>query len=179
MALTTSIISHTEKRSVLLLGFCYSLFIAASSQIEIPLLPVPVTMQTLAILFVSMISGQRVAVAAVLVYLTEGAIGLPVFAGFSAGLGHLLSPTGGYLIGFLPMSFVAGSLAEKGMCHSYLSTFLSGFLAVAIAMLSGVMFLSMFVGWSSVFALGVEPFILGELLKLIFIASVIPKLGNN
>ena len=82
-----------------------SILLAISSKIQIPLTPVPVTLQTLVLLVMSMLVGWRGALGATLLYLFQGAIGLPVFA-HGAGLVYLLGPTGGYLFGFIVASIV-------------------------------------------------------------------------
>src|SRR5262249_58260692 len=76
-----------------------SLVLAASSYIEAPMWPVPITLQTYAVCIIGALFGARLGAATVVAYLIEGAIGLPVFAGGGAGLPHFFGPTGGYLIG--------------------------------------------------------------------------------
>ncbi|HVU42198.1 MAG TPA: biotin transporter BioY, partial [Xanthobacteraceae bacterium] len=78
-----------------------SWLLAASSWIEAPMWPVPMTAQTYAVLLIGAVCGFRLAAATVAAYLVEGAIGLPMFAGGAGGPQHLIGPTGGYLIGFL------------------------------------------------------------------------------
>ena len=98
--------------AVLVLGG--SLLVAIAAQIHLPLLPVPATAQTFAVMLLAMALGSRRAVACILAYLMEGAIGLPVFAGGGAGVAVLAGPTGGYLFGFAAAAWVTGSLADRG-----------------------------------------------------------------
>src|ERR671916_347450 len=96
---------------VILLG---SLFLAICSWISVPMVPVPVTLQTFGFLILGAMCGWRLAFSASIVYLAEGALGLPVFAGGAAGAHHLLGPTGGYLVSFPLAAALVGFLAEKG-----------------------------------------------------------------
>ncbi|MFN4183064.1 MAG: biotin transporter BioY, partial [bacterium] len=93
-----------------------SVFIGLMAQISfvLPFTPVPITGQTFAVLSVGALLGSRRGVLTVAVYLMEGILGLPFFAGGSSGLARLLGPTGGYLIGFLPCAWVTGYLCERG-----------------------------------------------------------------
>jgi bioY family protein len=80
----------------------------------IPVGPVPITLQVLLIAFVGLFLGPRTAVLAVILYLLAGAVGLPIFAGGKAGLGILFGPSGGYLVGFLFLAFIAGLARKTG-----------------------------------------------------------------
>ncbi len=93
-----------------------SLVVAASAQIRVPLgfSPVPITGQTLAVLLVGALLGSRRGAASMLTYLFEGTLGLPVFAGGASGSPHLLGPTGGYLVGFVADTSLAGLPNETG-----------------------------------------------------------------
>lgn len=92
-----------------------SAFIAIAAQISVPFFPVPMTLQTLAILIVGLSFGARLGVATVAAYLLEGAAGLPVFANGGAGLAYMAGPTLGFLVGFLLMVLVAGLAAGRGI----------------------------------------------------------------
>jgi biotin transport system substrate-specific component len=88
--------------------------IALSAQITVPMVPVPMTMQTFAILLVAALGGRALGVQAVAAYLAQGAAGLPVFAGGAGGAAHLVGPTGGYLAGFLAAAWIVGTLSDRG-----------------------------------------------------------------
>lgn len=99
-------------RAVMVLGG--SLFIALAAQISVPMIPVPMTLQTLAILIVGLSFGARMGALTVVAYLAEGAMGLPVFANGMNGLAFA-GPTAGFLVGFVGMAFLAGLAADRGV----------------------------------------------------------------
>src|SRR3989304_4935143 len=105
-----------------------SLFVAALAQLSIPLQPVPVTGQTFVVLLVGMVLGSRRGAPALAAYLAEGLAGLPVFAEARSGLGTVLGPTGGYLVGFIAAAWLVGLLAERGFDRRLIKTF-SGMIA--------------------------------------------------
>lgn len=141
----------------------------ASAKAQVPMWPVPMTMQSFVILVIGMAYGARLAAATVLFYLLQGAIGLPVFAGTperGIGLPYMLGPTGGFLVGFLLVAFVMGWLAERGWDRTLLG--LTGAMAIGTALLfvPGVAWLAALIGWERAYAAGVSPFIVGSLVKL-------------
>lgn len=91
-----------------------SAFIAVGAFLIIPIGPVPIVLQNLFVLLAGLLLGSRWAAISVGVYLLAGICGLPVFAGGGAGIGRLLGPTGGYLVGFLPAAFLLGYVCERG-----------------------------------------------------------------
>ena len=125
-----------------------SLLIAAAAQVAIPLpfTPVPLTGQTFGVLLTGMALGSRRGALAVALYVLEGAVGLPFFAGGAAGLAKLLGPTGGYLFAFPIAAFVAGLLAERGWDRKPLTTVLGMLLASLTIFIFGALWLSRFVG---------------------------------
>jgi biotin transport system substrate-specific component len=151
-----------------------SLFIAASAQIAVPLPIVPITMQTFAVLMVGAAYGWRLGAATVAAYLVEGAIGLPVFAEFTAGLPVLFGPTGGYLFGFVLAAGAVGWLAERGWDRNIVTTALAMLIGNALIYLPGLVVLAGFVGADKVIEYGLTPFLLGDGLKLILAACLLP-----
>lgn len=153
-----------------------SLFIALSAQlaVRLPFTPVPITAQTLAVLLTGALLGWRRGIAAVLLYLGEGLAGLPVFAGGGAGPGHMAGPTGGYLVGFLLAAFTTGWLAERGWDRRFGKTFLAMLAGNVLLYVPGLLWLAKFVGAEKVFALGLYPFIIGDLLKIVIAAALLP-----
>ncbi len=114
--------------ALILLG---SLFVAALAQarIYLPFTPVPITGQTFAVLLIGAVLGSRRGAAAIGLYIAEGALGLPFFAGGNAGWAALAGPTGGYLIGFIAAAFLVGLLTERGLDRRFrtaLPAFLTG-----------------------------------------------------
>ncbi len=153
-----------------------TLFIALSAQLAIPLpfSPVPATGQTLAVLLMGALLGSRRGSLCLLAYLAEGVLGLPVFAGATAGLARLVGPTGGYLVGFLAAVFLVGMLAERGWDRRVGTTFLAMLLGNVVIYAFGLPWLARFVGGEMVLALGLLPFIPGDLLKLLLATMLLP-----
>ncbi|PPQ36488.1 biotin transporter BioY [Rhodopila globiformis] len=154
--------SRTARGLAVLAG---SLVLAASAQIAVPGFPVPTTMQSLAVLAVGMALGSRLGAASVLLYLAEGASGLPMFANFTGSLAHLAGPTGGYLISFVPAAWLAGRLAESGWRRGLVRPFLVYGLGHVLILAMGAAWLAFFVGAPQALALGVMPFVLGSVVK--------------
>lgn len=142
-----------------------SLFIALLAQVAVPVGPVPVSGQTLGVFLVAIALGPRRGVLAVALYLAQGIAGLPFFAGGTTGPAVLMGPTGGYLIGFLPAALIAGRIAGPGQGRPGIAAALLT-IATATIYLSGGLWLSRFIGTSSVFQLGVAPFLFGDALKI-------------
>ncbi len=151
-----------------------SLLIALSAQVNVPMWPVPMTGQTIAVLMLSALLGARLGFWTVLLYLTQGMAGLPVFAQARGGLPVLLGPTGGYLLGFLGAAIVIGMLTDHGWDRHMPSTLLAMLLGNLVIYTCGLIWLTGFVGPGSVLALGLYPFLAGELLKMLLAALVLP-----
>lgn len=147
----------------LLLG---SLLIAASAQVSVPLKPVPMTMQSMTVLLVGMAYGWRLGASTVLVYLAEGAMGLPVFAGFNAGIPYMMGPTGGYLGGFVLAAAAVGWLAECGWSRSIPRAAVALLVGHAILFIPGLGWLANFIGWTRAITVGFLPFLLGTGIKV-------------
>jgi biotin transport system substrate-specific component len=154
-----------------------TVFLAISSKIKIPFYPVPMTMQTLVVLLLGIILGWKLGLATVSLYLFEGIIGLPVFSGSpekGIGLVYFTGPTMGYLIGFLFTVYFAGKFDFK---DNFLKNFLKLIISVSFIYLFGVFWLGTLIGWEKpLFQLGVQPFILAELFKILIILFSLPKL---
>jgi len=156
--------------SVILIG---SWLLAAASWVEAPMWPVPMTLQTYAVLVIGALAGARFAGAIVAAYLVQGALGLPVFAGGAAGPGHLLGPTGGYLLGFLLAATLLGWLVERGWTRSLWSLLAAMGLAHALVFVSGVSQLALFVGSDAAIAGGLTPFLVGSIIKIVAAALTV------
>ncbi|QIM62126.1 biotin transporter BioY [Pasteurellaceae bacterium Orientalotternb1] len=146
--------------------------IAIFAQISVPMYPVPITGQTLALTVVGFALGRKAATSAVLCYLFEGIIGLPVFANASSGIQALLGPSGGYLIGFVPTAYLLGYFSDKGVLNSFWKSVFAALLATVVTFAFGLAQLSLFVPADKVLAFGLYPFILGGVIKA-FLASVL------
>lgn len=156
------------------LALAGSLLLAASAKVQVPMWPVPMTMQTFAVLVIGMSFGMRLGAATVALYLVQGAAGLPVFAS-GMGLAYLAGPTGGYLLGFLVAAGLVGWLAQHGWDRSPVLTFAANVLGTAVIFGLGVSWLSVFLGdVQAAFANGVLPFLFGALVKCLLATAVLP-----
>jgi len=151
-----------------------SLLLAASAQFKIPLYPVPVTGQTLVVLLIGMTYGARLGGVTVAAYLFQGAVGLPVFAGGAFGIATLFGVTGGYLFGFLAAAVAMGKLAERGMGRTVTSTVIAMLIGNLVIYLMGATWLGSFIGFEKAVAVGVVPFLYGDVAKLIVAAGLMP-----
>lgn len=153
-----------------------SLAIAAAAQLRValPFTPVPVTGQTFAVLLIGMLFGARRGAATAMTYLSLGLMGLPVFAAAPPGPGAILSPTAGYLAGYVAAAWVTGTLSERGWDRRPWSTALAMGLGSCVIFAFGVLWLSRFVGWQQVLQTGFLPFIPGDLLKIGLATAILP-----
>jgi len=138
--------------------FLGSLLLAIAAQISIPAWPVPMTLHVSAVLFLGFASSPSVAVGSVLLYLFEGAIGLPVFAGFSSGIAKFFGTTGGYFFGFLMAAYLVSTLKSKA--STFLSQYVVAVLGGASILLCGTLYLSSIVGLKTAFVTGLLPFVI-------------------
>lgn len=158
------------------LVFAFSLLTALAAQIVIPIGPVPITGQTFAVLLTGALLGSRLGAMAMIVYLIEGASGLPFFYGGTSGIPHLLGPTGGYLIAFPAAAFITGAFAEHGWDKRFLTAAASMAVGSAVIMLSGWAWFSLVTNTvlTVSFQLTVLKFIPGDLIKILLAAGVLP-----
>ena len=159
-----------------------TVLLAISSKIKIPFYPVPMTMQTLVVMFLGITLGWKLGVATVVLYLFEGIIGLPVFSGSpekGVGMVYFTGPTMGYLIGFLFTVYFAGSF---NFSKNLFIKFLQLLFSVSFIYILGVLWLGTLIGWEKpLFQLGVQPFLLAELFKILIVLisfSQIKKLNQ-
>lgn len=114
-----------------------SMFIALAAQISVPFYPVPVTLQTLAVLMVGLSFGSRLGAATLLAYLAEGAAGLPVFANGMNGAAFF-GPSAGFLVGFVAMAWAAGYAVEKRIARGFFTTAIVGIVISAALYIPGL-----------------------------------------
>lgn len=164
----------------LMLAVVGSLALWLSAKIQVPFYPVPMTMQTFVVLVIGMAFGWRLGGATILLYLAEGAVGLPVFAGTperGIGLAYMMGPTGGYLVGFFFSAVVVGWLAERGWDRRVIPTLVAMVAGTAIIFALGVLWLGAFIGWDQpVLDLGLVPFLPGAAFKIALAAAVLPAI---
>jgi biotin transport system substrate-specific component len=163
-----------RRARAVLLAVAGSLLIAVSAQVKVPMVPVPMTMQTFAVLLVGMAFGFRLGLATVLLYLAEGLAGLPVFTNPGASPAYLLGPTGGYLIGFAVAAALAGWLGDKGWDRSVWTATLAMTLGTACIFVLGVAWLATLIGLDRAIAAGFVPFVWGAAVKILLAALLLP-----
>ena len=168
--------SHAALRNVIL-AVAGSLMLWVSAKVQVPMWPVPMTMQTFAVLVIGMAFGWKLGGATVLLYLAEGAFGLPVFAGTpekGIGLAYMAGPTGGYLVGFVLSAIVVGRLASMGWDRSIPMTAVAMIVGTVLIFLPGLLWLSALIGVEKAIQFGLTPFLVGAVLKIALAAAVLP-----
>ena len=145
---------------------------AAGAYLAIPIGPVPIVLQNLFIFLSGLLLGPRWGAASVAIYLLAGALGLPVFAGGTGGIGHFAGPTGGYLLGYLPAVFVIGliSCGSKKRVVLDIVAMVAGSVIVYAIGLSWLKILTKMT-MTKTLAVGMLPFLPGDALK---IAAAVP-----
>lgn len=139
--------------------------LALAAKITVPFWPVPMTLQTLAVFLISAVYGRNLAVATLLVYLVQGAIGMPVFA-TGAGLAYMAGPTGGYLAGFVVAAAIVGHAADKGLDRKLFVMFGAMMLGEVAILALGAAWLAVLMGAEKALAFGVGPFIVTDVVKI-------------
>lgn len=164
-------------RNILLAVFGSAL-LAMSAKIQVPFYPVPMTMQTFAVLVIGAAYGWRLGAATVLLYLAEGAYGLPVFAGTpekGIGLAYMAGPTGGYLVGFVLGAALTGWLAERGFDRNVVKMAAAMIAGHMVLFVPGLIWLSNWTGTGApLWAAGLSPFIYATLFKTALAAALMP-----
>ena len=164
----------------ILLSFLGSIAIAISAQITVPMFPVPMSMQTFAVLSIGMALGSRFGALAVIMYLAEGAMGLPVFAKGAFGIPYMLGTTGGYLFGYVIAAFAVGYLAERGWDKSVIKAFTAMLIGNALLYIPGVAWLGYVWGMDKQFIYwGFGAFIMGDLIKAGVASALFPMLWKK
>jgi len=162
-------------RSVSLV-IAFSLFNAAAAQFALNIGPIPITGQSFAVTLTGALLGSRLGAMALAAYVVEGCLGLPFFAGGTGGAHLLLGPTGGYLVSFPAAAYITGAFAEHGWDRRFL-TAAAAMTIGSIVILAG--------GWSwlvvglqappvAAFIAGIKPFLLGDVVKVVLAAAVLP-----
>ena len=159
---------------IILLG---TVALTISAKIKIPFYPVPMTMQTFMVMFLGLSFGYRIGIATVSLYLLEGIIGLPVFSNSperGTGLVYFTGPTMGYLIGFLSACYITKFINQK---DNFIKIFSKLIISVSTIYILGILWLGTLIGWEKpVFNLGVYPFLLAELFKVILLSIIARKI---
>jgi len=148
----------------------------ASAKVQVPMWPVPMTMQSMVVLLIGFGYGARLGVATVALYLFQGAVGLPVFAGTpekGIGLAYMAGTTGGFLFGFVLVVGATGWLAERGWGRSLAGTAAAMVVGSALLFVPGVLWLATFVGFDKAVAFGLAPFVAGAVVKAALAVALI------
>ncbi len=169
----------TKKLSMIGLATAVTCVLAPLS-IPIPVSPVPITLTNLVILLNIYIIGYQEATISLLVYLLLGTAGLPVFSGFSGGLGKLAGPTGGYLIGFIFLVLIAGLFITKFPSSPILAV-VGMILGMAVTYGFGTIWLAiqMELSFLEALSIGVIPYLIGDAVKILLVALAGPKLQKR
>lgn len=145
--------------------------LAAASQLSIPLQPVPITMQTVAVLLIGLFYPTKTAIKTMLSYIGLGALGFPVFANFAGGLHVFLEPTAGYIWGFLACVAAMCLFREKVAKENYVLQLANCVMGSAVIYACGISWLALFVGAEKAIQLGLLPFIIPGCVKALLLTS--------
>ena len=156
-----------------------SIALTISAKIKIPFYPVPMTMQTFVVLLLGLSFGYKIGLSTIGLYLFEGIIGLPVFSNTperGIGIAYFTGPTMGYLIGFLFACYFASFVKFN---DNFLKVFVKLTLAVSTIYILGILWLGYLIGWDKpVISLGVTPFLLAEMFKILLLSLLVKKLSK-
>lgn len=153
--------------------------LACCSQISIPLKPVPITMQTVAVMLIGLFYSQKQAIRTVLSYLAVGAMGAPVFANFGGSIAHFLQPSAGFLFGFLACVAVMTAFKEKVNKDTFFTQLAACALGTVVVFACGISWLALFVGVSNAFWLGLVPFIIPGIIKSLIVAYATKRIKSS
>lgn len=154
--------------------------LALASQISVPMVPVPITMQTFALTMIGVLYGWRLGALTVLAWFGEAMMGLPVLANGGGGLAPFVGPTAGYLVAFPIIAALAGYLANKGWTGTHVvKSFLAHLAANLLCLCIGGAWLGYLIGAEKGLSLGVTPFILGAVLKSALAAALLLALARR
>ena len=158
-------------------GFSLITALLAQLEVRVPFMVVPWTGQTFGVLLSGVVLGSRRGFASQILYLAEGAAGLPVFAGGAFSFAYLLGPTGGYLWSFPIAAALVGLMAEKGATRAVWRLAAALFLGDALILLTGTAWLRAFFGYSFLQAalFGFYPFVVGDIVKIVLVGVSLPQ----
>ena len=149
------------------------MLLIASAKIKVPLYPVPMTLQPMAVLMIAMLFGRNLATLTVGLYIFKGIIGLPVFA-FGGGLMYLMGQTGGFILGFFASAIIIGYLADRGWGKKFSLSIISMLIGMVIIYTLGIFQLALLNGFNYALLKGFYPFLLGDFYKLLLAGIITP-----
>ena len=157
----------TDQLRMLVFASLLAALMAAGAYLAVPIGPVPIVMQNMFVFLAGLLLGSRWALASVAVYLLIGALGLPVFAGGMGGIGRIVGPTGGYLIGYLPAVIIVGYISEKAAARIGYDV-LAMICGTVVLYACGVTWLKILTGmtWTKTLTVGMYPFLIGDAVKI-------------
>ncbi|MGM9985783.1 MAG: biotin transporter BioY [Bacillaceae bacterium] len=161
------------KLQMMIMAAMFAAIIGILAQVTIPLPLVPITGQTLAIGLAVTILGKNYGTLSVFIYLLLGAIGVPVYAEFSSGIGILLGPTGGYLLAFLPTAWLMGMIMDK-YGYTYYKAIIANIIGMVLTLTIGTIYLKVVgeLSWMAAFVGGAAPFIVVGVMKAVLAAAI-------
>jgi biotin transporter BioY len=174
--LITAALSPMDLTRTVSMVIAFSLFNALAAQFAIYIGPIPITGQSFAVTLTGALLGSRLGAAALIAYLVEGAAGLPFFAGSGSGIGVLLGPTGGYLVSFPAAAYITGAFAEHGWDRRFLTAVAAMAIGSVVILLTGWCWLMLITRATpaAAFKIGVAPFLIGDVIKILLAAAVLP-----
>ena len=186
-ALAPSLLPATRDRTLaeaalVLVG---TVILVISAKISVPFFPVPMTLQTLAVMAIAAAYGMRLGTMTVVASPAAGFVGLPVYPApppAAAGPLYFLGPTGGFLAGFILLALIVGYAADRGWDRSFIRLFGAMIAADVVVFILGFAWLALFaqagghtgIGFAGAWTYGVMPFLLGDLLKIALAAALVP-----
>lgn len=166
--------ANALSNATLIIGASLVTALAAQLAVPVPWSPVPITGQTFAVLLSGAVLGSRRALIAQILYLAEGAVGLPVFAEGGAGLAVFAGPTAGYLVAFPIAAWITGALAERGWDRRFATMLAAMLLASTVVFALGLAWLARFLPGERLLGAGLLPFVPGDLIKSTLAAVAFP-----
>jgi biotin transport system substrate-specific component len=155
-----------------------SVVVAVAAQINVPMIPVPMTLQTLAVLAIGMSYGARLGAATLTLYMLEGMAGLPVFAQMKSGVATVMGPSGGYIVGFILAAGLIGYLVERGWGRGVFRAIAVTLMCGALIYVPGLAWLHSFAAnWNQTLEWGLTPFVFGDVVKAVLAALMIRSVG--
>ncbi|PJK28862.1 biotin transporter BioY [Minwuia thermotolerans] len=175
--------SHRFTRSAWFLAFMVmgTIILTMSAKAKVPMWPVEMSLQTLAVFTIAATFGLRLGMATVLLYLMEGALGMPVFQGTpekGLGVAYMAGPTGGYLAGFVAATAIVGWASDRGWWRNPLKIGAAMLLGEVAILALGALWLAYLLGVDMAIAYGIGPFIVTDLVKLALAAGLATVLGG-